>query len=569
MDRAANVGRLDRWLESYRDVPLPEWRLYSALGMTGRAHVARAVKLVDLARKADVERRPRRAQHLWTEAHRCLRANWGSGREWMEVAREVFWETHWAFVRGLLRGKEGHEVGADDRAFAHLAWIQGLADLLPSEAAATRQDQEAVLRMQLDALENGGRLDDALRAAQELRRSSPGNPEYVARAAKLVFGIASRDLEANGKDAARQARALREGGDHLAELRRSGPPQILVFELEATLRRAHAIRIANGQRWSDALAECRKALTLDPHLDGGEETWKQLVESMGLLQKQMEDVRERLRSGGSQLSPAGAILMREADQGFGPAEAFLGSEEHSRMVEQREAALALMLWREAGLPETAPDDPRPRELMGASAEILSDPPPEAGGLGDRWQRAAAGRPLLAEVDADSALVPLRRRLFPDETSDSAAPTAARLPDLGEGAWIAIADRPAGRDGEPFAAWLYGRRDLRIKLQCLLAVVAIAAAGLVEVRETLNRRSRAEAYAQARAAALAGDRQSVMDASAAFLRSRVVARDERETEVSQMYDEALVTWLVRDDPPEEQLAARVRTRRAWRTTGRIE
>ena len=52
---------LDEWIERWDGWTLPDWKLYSGYGVTGHAALERVVRLVDLARRAEIEGRVRRA----------------------------------------------------------------------------------------------------------------------------------------------------------------------------------------------------------------------------------------------------------------------------------------------------------------------------------------------------------------------------------------------------------------------------------------------------------------------------------------------------------------------------
>ena len=153
---------LQKWRDHWSHLKLPDWKLYSGYGVNGAARVGRVVKLVDLAYQTETAGRLRQADFFWKEGHQSLRRAWPEGGEWVNVAREVFWETHWGFVRGGLLNKKSQDVNADDRVFTHFGWIRQMAELLPVEAANMREDIEAVLLLKLDALARAEKLKEAV-----------------------------------------------------------------------------------------------------------------------------------------------------------------------------------------------------------------------------------------------------------------------------------------------------------------------------------------------------------------------------------------------------------------------
>jgi hypothetical protein len=560
---------LNDWIERWDKSALPDWKLYSGYGVTGHAQIGRVVRIVDLACRAEIEGRVRCADFFWREAHRSLRASWSECDEWIAAAREVLWETHWALVRGGLRDKNPEDINSDERAFAHAAWIEGMADLLPMEASARREDLEAVLRWKLNALERAGRLEEATQVAQHLRRLLPEKSEYVSRAAELHMGIASRALEANPNNQDKREQALRSSITQLLAIRQSNRPNLTVLQAEAILRQMLAIHLANTERLSQALVESRRALTLDPYVEGGEDNSKKLVELMTQLQQQMESVRAELQTGNKQLTASGTNLMQDSNRGFGPLQEFIESDEHRELTEQHADTLAFHVWRAAGLPETESGDTRPKQFMDAMSEILHDPPETPSTLKSAWRRATESRPSLSDAHMNAGLGYLYRRLFPDDPDTPPSPNTEHVPKLGEGPVIKPASRPTAHDGEPFRAWLYSRCDLRIKVQCVLAVAFLIVAGSIGTREYLNRGVRTDFYSEARIASSLLDPQRVMDASAQFLRHDVLSRDKRQAEMTQLYDESLVNWLVRENPSEEQLQRRLKERKSLSSTGRSQ
>ena len=107
------------------------------------------------------------------------------------------------------------------------------------------------------------------------------------------------------------------------------------------------------------------------------------------------------------------------------------------------------------------------------------------------------------------------------------------------------------------------------MQCVVAVAFLIVAGSIGTHEYLNREVRADSYTEARIASSLLDPQRVMDASARFLRHDLLGPDKRQAEIAQLYDEALVNWLVRENPSEDQLQRRLTERKSVTSTGRSQ
>ena len=223
-----------------------------------------------------------------------------------------------------------------------------MTDLLPAEASARQEDVEAVIRWKVDALERNERLEEAIQVAQHLRRLFPKRSEYVSRTARLYMGSASRALERIPHDQDKREQVLRLSITELVALRQSSRPNLTVLQAEAILRQMSAILLANTERLSQGLVESRRALTIDPYVEGGEDHYKKLVELMTNLQQQMESVRAELQTGNKQLTASGNNLMQDSDRGFGPLQEFIESNEHRELTEHQADALALTCGRRQG-----------------------------------------------------------------------------------------------------------------------------------------------------------------------------------------------------------------------------
>jgi tetratricopeptide (TPR) repeat protein len=464
-------------------------------------------------------------------------------------------------VRGGLSDKDPRDVKPEDRIFAHVGWIQGMADLVPTETSAQREDLEAALLIQVDALERAGQLEHAVKVVQHLLQLTPDPSEYLSRAASIHFNIASRELEQIKSNDGKRERVLRSAITELHSLQQSYQPNLSLLQAEAALHQILAIHLANTDRISQALVESRTALTLNPYIEEGEENYKKLTELMAQLQEQMEKVSNELREGNRQLSPAGAKLMADSSLGFGPLQDFVQSSEYRELTVLCHDALAFHLWRTAGLRDVDADKSRRDGLLNIVSEVIADSPEATAALDQSWEEARVRHQDLMEPESKAGLEYVRRRLFPDDPTVSPAPNTARIPAISVGPSIPTGTASPAQDREPFGAWLYSPCDLRIKAQCILAVVLLILAMSLGVRDAINRTIRSDAYIEARHASVAFDPKTVMDSTATFLQHPVLGKDVRQDQMARMYDEALVTWIVWDNPPEDEIQHRIDQRRS--------
>jgi hypothetical protein len=174
---------------------------------------------------------------------------------------------------------------------------------------------------------------------------------------------------------------------------------------------------------------------------------------------------------------------------------------------------------------------------------------------------------LMEPESKAGLEYVRRRLFPDDSPASPAPSTGRIPAISPGPSIPVGTATSQRDREPFGAWLYSPCDLRIKTQCVLAVVLLILAVSLGARDAINRTIRSDAYTAAQHASVALDPKTVMDSTARFLQHPLLGKDMRQEQMARMYDEALVTWIVRDNPPEEEIQHRIDERKSMMQAAR--
>jgi hypothetical protein len=99
-------------------------------------------------------------------------------------------------------------------------------------------------------------------------------------------------------------------------------------------------------------------------------------------------------------------------------------------------------------------------------------------------------------------------------------------------------------GEPFEYWLFSGRDMRLKIQAVVAIVLVLLGTGLAIREFRNRQARDEAYRQIMDASAQKDYHQIIEGAEAFFNNPILSgRDRREKQVKNLYDEAFVRWFV--------------------------
>ena len=265
---------------------------------------------------------------------------------------EVFIDTHCALYNGRIQPDE--QLSPDDRAFAHLAYLENLLEF----SGISLDDKIALLgpakETQIRVFEESGKWEQAIQVCASLASKFPEWERYQNKLAELVFSKTLAELT-NGEsepENLEDAKRLERGVQRLENFRLDYPYNVKVFELLGYLHYLQGIKLGNGKRVAEALVEVEKALIYNPYLEKGQETAKQLTEMMQNLQVQMEDLeREMKYQSDKVLSAEGKLLRSQARKGFKQLYDYHESEELKMTVNAVRLAHGRQIWRDIGLPE--------------------------------------------------------------------------------------------------------------------------------------------------------------------------------------------------------------------------
>ena len=220
------------------------------------------------------------------------------------IIDELLIDTHVAFFNGRLQGE--NPLRADDRAFAHLAFIRALLKIKGTPPEEAAQLLTPGMEAEIAALQAAKRWDEAIERAKTLATMKPDDALRLDRIALLYFAQAIDGLSRDG-DELSDASWLGRRIDALDSLRSKYPHRMVIYDLIGKLYHLQSIRLANGGRVADALLAAGKAQAFAPAADSIRETLTQLVDGMNQIQDGMRDVQDGLRrSGNAQLTPGRA-----------------------------------------------------------------------------------------------------------------------------------------------------------------------------------------------------------------------------------------------------------------------
>jgi hypothetical protein len=507
--------------------------------------VARLLLFHRLAKAAELTGRFRRANFFWQEAHGQLqRLSAQSTPCLASLVKEVFLNTHLAFCRELT----------EERASLHLDYIWQLIDRTALAQESKHELLAPATLRQISARQEAKQWRRAEKLAAELVAHFPTVDEYQDQLGAMLFNQTVSSLSDGDSQAKslRDAETLQKGIDTLMRLRDDYPHNLTLMERLGHLHHLRAIKLTNGRRLAEALAEVQMALTFHPDLEAAQKTQQRLEQMMQDLRVQMATAAaERHAHPKKAYRRTDKRLKEEASKGFRLMDDFKRSAEAHLISEDLLAARGRRMWREIGLGPLEPLDLRPLVLYHSVQSILRDPPPMLEEVSRLWNQVAMANRDLAELDASPVCRYLSARLFGPEQGP-AEPSAAQ-----EESPTPVSASRRRLSSEPFLYWLFSGQGKRVKIQCAVAIVLLALAFGLMWREMSHRKSRDTAYSQLQEAREARDYRRIVEGAEAFLSHPVLGRDGREVEVKALYSEALVRWFVGQVPPQDQKDAHLR------------
>jgi hypothetical protein len=518
-----------------------------------------------MAVDAEIASQWRRADFLWDEVLAEAKRVIGDEQCWTEIAgtfeqgargaspsavsrlrnafvEEVLIDTHCAFFNGRFKDVEIPDFA--DRAFVHVARVETLLGLSVMSKADQFQMMRAIEELRINALADGRRWDEAIRLCESLLKRSGGNELYQNRLVELHSGKMMDCLsEGNSStENAADAAELKSGIDALLKLHRTYPDNVMVFELLAQFFHLRAVKLANYGLVAEALVDIQKALAFRPGFEEAVETRNQLVELMKTLQKRVGELKEELdKRPDATLTSDGIQMLHEAAVGFSQVNSYVNSAEPDETSQARRTAEAKSLWKNIGLQEPAEHwSEQAQELFGAIADVAATPPTTIGELGRCWEHAIAKRPELTGIDSSAVCAFLQQRWF----GEGPAPETRKPPEKkGIPLFLTVNPSDHRRDGEPFWFWLFNRADLRLKVQCAVAIILLVTAGTLAVSDAIARHGRESGYQQVLEGVNSRNPLEIVKGAEEYFDSVPLSGgDGRDSVLADLYDKAFVQWF---------------------------
>lgn len=465
---------------------------------------------------------------------------------------EVLFDTHCAFYNGQIQAAVAHDLALNDRAFAHVDYINDLLADVELNQAEWQGLIVPPIELRLRLYQQANQWDEAIHAGELLRKYFPADIKYQDQVTELYFARAVKGLssEMSETKSLRAAGEMQPWLERLEALQRSCPDNLNLYQALGSLHHIHAIQLANGGDLTSALRAAQKAVTFAPKVEESEATRQQLIQSMENLKAHVQALElEIALTPGAYLNAEGQRLQRAAATGFSTMNQYANSAEAEQTTQSLSQAQAQSLWRRIGLaPPTDHADERAVRLLQTLGEFLDAPPATAPEIAPLWYDRASQDELLAELDHVAICAFLRRGLFAEETPapEPSEPAPERQPHPAP-PLLMIAPSPRQQNAEPFGYWLLSGSNLKLKALAATALVVLLLAGVLSVRATWYQRSRENAWRQLIQAKEGHNVAAVLAAAEKFLSHPPLSGlDGRETKVLRYYQEALVQLALEPD-----------------------
>jgi hypothetical protein len=453
-----------------------------------------------------------------------------------------------------------------------LETAQKLADLHPDQPVyverVRRLYQEAKEQLATAGLGRGS----ALSLAETMLRMQPFALEPLEDLIRYHVEDAVEDLAvgANKEEASRgEAERIGRHIQVLEQLRKSHSHAFSTYEALAVLYHVQAVKLANGDRPTEALVAVARALAFKPDWEQARHSEQQIEQ---LLKKYQEQISQLQRETGSDfrrftmlavLQPAMHAIISDVARGVRARDEFRSSGEPARILKQMKKARARHFWLRVGLPIPDVDwDESARVFDEATDELLSSKPEGPTELLLRWSQIVQDRPdsQLDEIDVSkllaflykldpSPLPPIEEpveepapEIEPGEYRVSEADILAQLPPATEpgpeanpeSRTVGPVPKLAPQDSStvrqtgavPFEFWLFSRRDSGAKAMLTLALLLLLFVGVLALRERIVLAQRNRAFTDLQAAADSLDEKAGRDALDRFRDTRALTRRDR-------------------------------------------
>ncbi|MBF2065969.1 MAG: hypothetical protein IGS39_16340 [Calothrix sp. C42_A2020_038] len=457
------------------------------------------------------------------------------------ILRELFIDTHYAFYNGLISKTEQPQWNA--RCFVHIDYIQQWLEL------SVFSDEEVLSllaegwRQRINTCKNTKKWRPAINCCQQRLKLLPHNIDFQGELAEIYyFETLARCSQINSQwQHSQNVRKLQHGINKLEKLLKQYPHCPITFQLLSSLYHIRALNLSHINQIAKSLVSIQKAVSYNPFSKKAYQTRNELVELMTQLQQQMSGYIVDIKRRGMQLNHKGLQLLNQVNIGFKPMNNYINSEEAKQITTAYKIAEAIYVWHRIGLPEPQ-DTTTALRLNEALYSILQHPPQTKAEIATVWENIVKKQPHLASLSNTRVCSYLEECLF----RERAVPP---IPEIPPPVLTPILTKPQ-MSTEPLIPWLLSPQDKRIKLQALVASVLIAATGFVMVREKTTIAKRDNAYQDILTAQQTQNDEAVLKATKNFFQNQsFISKDERTSQITEIYQEALVRWFVQQPKAE--------------------
>ena len=461
------------------------------------------------------------------------------------IFEEIFIDTQCAFYNGRIQ--QSDKITSSDRAFDHIRYIKSFLNL----AGISEQKNVALygpmVEMQMKVFQDEKKWEKALQLNTDLLANFPEIREFQNNLALLLHSKIIAELS-NGESKAQNlsdANKLESAIQDLEKHRKKYRYHTMFYEVIGDLHHLRAIKLATAGNVAEALVDVQKSSTYAPYMSSVRETYDKLAEMMTQIQTQIAELERQVASNPNMIMNAEGLLMQiEARKGFEPVNAYIRSSEAKQVSEDYYRALAQSTWLDIGFsnPETQGDE-KVISLLNGIAKVLNNPPDKKVDIETAWQEVIKENAELADLDSTTICKYLKQRLFDKTNSEPLThrPTfiAPENPPT-----LATPTHNVKQKSEPFGDWLFSNRNIRIKLQAVVAVVLLIAAGTLTITEFLKDAKRDKSYQQIINAAQTQNNIGILNGAEIFFSNPpLIRKDNRQEQVKAIYDEAIVRWYV--------------------------
>jgi hypothetical protein len=481
------------------------WQKYLGWGQDTSARLSHLLLTHRTAFQLEQAGQWRRADFFWQRLYAKLASTFQSDEDWQSLAaslaaqnpeleiladplklqasliEELLIDTHAAFYNG--QAESSAELTVNSRLWSHLDYILKILEISALSPQAKLDCVGVAAEARFSLLKKAGQRQQAIALCLLILKFAPEAIEWQERLTELAafHFLDTDDAHRRTAGSAHSNETLQKGIEYIEYLRQTYSLNLKAYDVLSGLYSSVAVNLANAGHLSSALVAAQTALTFNPASDNAAQILSKLIEEM----EQLKDLAQGMKT---EVSTNPATRLNDA---------------------------AISMLDEARL----------------GFEPL-----------ERYKRSAEARRIEEAFEVAKAGVEKKRSdtlRQPGERSRGFNKLAGYVPSL------ASRTAAAKQLGEPFDYWLLSKKDLRLKLQTLAAVVLLSMTGAFALKDMRARRIREATYQHLLQASNEHDYKQVIEDAEAFLaHPMVAATDGRDGEVVNRYNEALVLWVAR-------------------------